>query len=73
MTSLRRNVSWLCRKPDSAARGRSAWRCGGWVTVNASEAILILVQVEMLRAQVRSVARATLGRDTLWPKSQHQA
>ena len=52
MTSLRRNVSCPCRKPDSAARGRSALRCGRWVMVNTSEAILILVQVQMLPAQV---------------------
>ena len=47
-----RNVSCPCRKPDSAARGRSALRCGRWVMVNTSEAILILVQVQMLPAQV---------------------
>ena len=70
MTSLRRNVSCPCRKPDSAARRRSAWRCGGWVMVNANESILILVQVEMLPAQVLLERH----RDAiLWPKSQHQA
>ena len=70
MTRRRRNVSCPCRKPDSAARGRSALRCGRWVMVNASEAILILVQVEMLPAQVLLERHWDA---ILWPKSQHQA
>eukprot|EP00964_Phaeocystis_antarctica_P023253 scaffold13010_cov41-Phaeocystis_antarctica.AAC.2 len=31
MTRRRRNLSCPCRKPDSAARGRSGLRCGRWV------------------------------------------
>ena len=38
-----------CRKPVSAARGRSAlWR-GGWVMVNASEAISFKLRCRLLR------------------------
>ena len=36
MTRRRRNVSCPCRKPDSAARGRSALRCGRWVMVGTA-------------------------------------
>ena len=51
MTSLRRSQACPCRtlSQSSAARGWSVLRCGGWVMVNASEAISFRLRCRLLR------------------------